>query len=511
MSSFQGLSSAFLPLTPEQEREKQANIEARTEQYLKSLAPPAAIASPETSTRYEDVGAPIGIGFGGVAEAAPGQSQILPFGIETETLGGPMMVPAGLAYPGMGPGEIPKPPAGLQRPPEEIPDLPGRYDEIRRIGDRAMGAPFIKSKEEAALREQATDIRKDLENLELEPMGFIKDGAAKFAAIGALMLGEYARGASGGKLGNVAADTIMKFADLELKKGLAKQGKLKTLHDGLIRQLGSEMAATNSMRAALARGYATKLQSEYAILQDERASVQMFNSIMQAEKKAAAEMAKELREQRQRLLPKYDDIEDLRKAASNASGTASNLRQAISAIDTMVGNKEKIELDDDDRTAIGDILSSAANLYAQGELNVGQTILSQLSSRVKGAIQLQNAINAIAFGLASQSQSASSISDKDVGIFKNLLANPVLPLNDVRSFLRHLEVKSIANEKYNKLMMTDKYTPNEANAEVRKLMKSEEGIDHDPKFGYLTQFTIKQKSEAGNPEIRALLSEFGTE
>ena len=60
MSSFQGLSSAFLPLTPEQESQRQANIEARTEQYLKSLAPPAAIASPETSTRYEDVGAPPG-------------------------------------------------------------------------------------------------------------------------------------------------------------------------------------------------------------------------------------------------------------------------------------------------------------------------------------------------------------------------------------------------------------------------------------------------------------------
>lgn len=511
MSSFQGLSSAFLPLTPEQERERQANIEARTEQYLKSLAPPAAIASPETSTRYEDVGAPPGIGFGGIAEAAPGQSQILPFGIETETLGGPMMVPAGLAYPGMGPGEVPKPPAGLQRPPEEIPDLPGRYDEIRRIGDRAMGAPFIKSEEEAALREQATDIRKDLENLELDPMGFIKDGGAKLAAIGALMLGEYARGASGGKLGNVAADTIMKFADLELKKGLAKQGKIKTLHDGLIRQLGSEMAATNSMRAALARGYATKLQSEYAILQDERASVQMFNSIMQAEKKAAADAEKALRDQRERLLPKFGDTQKIAREAANDEATARDLRRAIGAIDTMISNDTKIELDDDDRSAIGDILNSAANLYAQGEPGVAQTIASQLSDKVAGAVELQNAINAIAFGLASQSQSASSISDKDVGIFRNLLANPILPLADVRSFLRHLEVKSMANQKFNTLLSTGQYTVDEANKKTREMMAAEEGISYDPKFGYLTQFTIKQKSEAGNPQIRALLSEFGTE
>lgn len=444
-------------------------------------------------------------------EAAPGQSQILPFGIETETLAGPMMVPAGLALPGMGPGEVGPPPVGLQRPPEDIPDLPGRYDEIRKIGDRAMGAPFVKSKEAPQLREELTDVRDKLKDIEVNPLGFIKDGAPKFAAIGALMLGEYARGASGGKLGNVAADTLFKFADLELKKSLAQQGPLKALHDGLVRQLGSEMAATNSIRNALSRGYMTKLQSEYAILQDERASVQMFNRQMQEERKADAAMAKELRDQRQRLLPKFGDTQDLVKAASNDQGTATNLRRAISAIDTMVDNDEKIELDDDDRTAIGNILNSAANLYAQGELGVGQTIASELSSKVSGAIQLQNAINAIAFGLASQSQSASSISDKDVGIFRNLLANPVLPLNDVRSFLRHLEVKSIANEKFNKLLSTGRYTVEEANKETRKLMKSEEGIDHDPKFGYLTQFTIKQKSEAGNPEIRALLSEFGTE
>lgn len=60
-------------------------------------------------------------------------------------------------------------------------------------------------------------------------------------------------------------------------------------------------------------------------------------------------------------------------------------------------------------------------------------------------VDFYNKISAIAFGAASEGQSASSISNKDVQIFINLLASPNVSNRQIYDYMKHLENKAMAD------------------------------------------------------------------
>lgn len=60
-------------------------------------------------------------------------------------------------------------------------------------------------------------------------------------------------------------------------------------------------------------------------------------------------------------------------------------------------------------------------------------------------VDFYNKISAIAFGAASEGQSASSISNKDVQIFINLLASPNVSNKQIYDYMKHLENRAIAD------------------------------------------------------------------
>ena len=118
-------------------------------------------------------------------------------------------------------------------------------------------AAFYVSPEVKEARARFDQAEEDLKDVEIDPFSFVKDGKSKAMAIVGLVLGEAARGFSG-KLGNVASDLLFKFADMEMKKGIEKKGKLRDLFNLANQRLGNEIAS-NMVRDALVRGYQTQL------------------------------------------------------------------------------------------------------------------------------------------------------------------------------------------------------------------------------------------------------------
>ena len=75
-----------------------------------------------------------------------------------------------------------------------------------------------------------------------------------------------------------------------------------------------------------------------------------------------------------------------------------------------------------------------------------------MSEEFQGLINFYNRINALAFGQAAEGQAASSISNKDVAIFRNLLANPVINREEIGRYLGYLQDKASANAVFNQVL-----------------------------------------------------------
>ena len=389
-------------------------------------------------------------------------------------------------------------PPGLERPPED------RFTGVRELAEKTRQAAFFVSPEVQAARANLASAEKDLKDLEADPFSFITDGKSKAMAIIGLILGEAARGFSGGKVGNVASDLLFKFADMEMKKSAQKRGKLQSLLSSASQRLGSEITASNMIRDALVRGYQTQLDLGLKELQmeDEAAAVaaQIAKDLQISRENRQADVDAKAEEQRKRLLPKYGDTTEARTAAGVQEETSRALSAAIDGIDKMAGKgadiRKEVGFFGVSLKKLNNILDTVIKETVDKGGAVGASILAQLSSKAEGAIILRNAVDAIAFGLASQGQSSSAISDNDVLIFKRLLADARLSNDSIKEFLEHLKMKAEAERFYQRAIQAGGNTVQDAEEFSQAQMKKEYGIDYDPSVGLLTDLIKRQRAEA---------------
>lgn len=381
-------------------------------------------------------------------------------------------------------------PPGLDRPPES------RFDTARELAEKARRAAFFVSPELKAARVRLDQAEKDLKEIEVDPFGFIKDGKSKLMAILATVLGEASRRTRGK---NVATDLLFKFADMETKKGIQKEGKFRTLFNIASQRLGSEITASNMVRDALVKGFQTQLDLELKELEMEDAAAKVASDVqlklLESQQKRNQEIEDRAYELRKKQLPKYGDLTEARTAAGTQEDTSRALATAVEGIDKMIkgGSSIENELKTLDRGAIDNILDTAARQFVENGGSVASATLSQFSPRIEGAIILRNAVDAIAFGLASQGQSSSAISDNDVLIFKRLLADDRLKTTDIRKFLEHLRMKSEAERFYQRAIEEGNYTPREAEEISRQQMKKVYKVGYDPNVGLMTDFIKDQQ------------------
>jgi hypothetical protein len=395
-------------------------------------------------------------------------------------------------------------PPGLERPPVD------RFEGVRELAEKTRRAAFFSSPEVKEARARFDQAEKDLKNVEIDPFSFVKDGKSKAMAIVGLVLGEAARGFSGGKLGNVASDLLFKFADMEMKKGIEKKGKLRDLFNMANQRLGNEIAASNMVRDALVRGYQTQLDLGLREMAMEdaaaNAAAQIAKDLQISRQKNEAASNEAARKKQERLLPSGKEARAALSRAQQSLSTASSLGTAIQGIEKMTG-KPTAELEEEDLDGLDVVLDAMARGYATNDSPAITAALAQVSDRVKGAVQLNNAINAIAFGLASQGQSASAISDRDVQIFKDILADPKINAAKVNKFLRHLQIKARASQFYEEAIGSGTMAPMDAENAARARMKQEFNIDYDSNYGYLSAFATEQKQKE-DPRMMELMREF---
>ena len=389
-------------------------------------------------------------------------------------------------------------PPGMERPPDD------RLAGVRELAEKTRQAAFFVSPEVKAARANLASAENALKELEADPFSFIKDGQSKKMAILGLILGEAARGFSGNKIGNVASELLFKFADMEMKKSAQKRGKLQSLLSSASQRLGSEITASNMIRDALVRGYQTQLDLGLKELQmeDEAAAVaaQIAKDLQISRENRQADVDAKAEEQRKRLLPKYGDTTEARTAAGVQEETSRALSAAITGIDKMAGKgadiRKELGFFGVSREKLNNVLDTVIKETVDKGGAVGASILAQLSAKAEGAIILRNAVDAIAFGLASQGQSSSAISDNDVLIFKRLLADARLSNDSIKEFLEHLKMKAEAERFYQRAIQGGVSTVQDAEEFSQAQMKKEYGIDYDPSVGLLTDLIKRQRAEA---------------
>ena len=374
-------------------------------------------------------------------------------------------------------------PPGLERPPVD------RFEGVRELAEKTRQAAFFVSPEVKEARARFDQAEKDLKEVEVDPFSFVKDGKSKAMAIVGLVLGEAARGFSGGKLGNVASDLLFKFADMEMKKGIEKKGKLRDLFNLANQRLGNEIAASNMVRDALVRGYQTQLDLGLREMAMEdaaaNAAAQIAKDLQISRDKIAAEQEAAASKARERLLPDKTGIQKSRSSLQQSRDTAVALRRGIQGAEKLIGelNSPKIN-----RGALDRAIETAMRQVAKEGPATAISAFAGLSKSLEGAGELQNAIEKIAFGLATEGQSASSISDRDVDNFRRILADERLDAVKVKGFLEHLAVKAEASAAFDEAYMTGRYTAEEADQYARAKIKEERGFDFDPKYGFLTPY-----------------------
>ena len=371
-------------------------------------------------------------------------------------------------------------PPGYERPPED------RFEGVRELAEKTRRAAFYVSPEVKEARARFDQAERDLKDVEIDPFSFVKDGKSKAMAIVGLVLGEAARGFSGGKLGNVASDLLFKFADMEMKKGIEKKGKLRDLFNLANQRLGNEIAASNMVRDALVRGYQTQLDLGLREMAMEdaaaNAAAQIAKDLQISRDKIAAEQEAAASKARERLLPKEAGISKSRASLQQSRDTALALRRGIQGADKLVG-QIKVR-----RTALDRAIEAAMRQVAEEGPEVAVAAFAGLSQSLEGAVELRNAIDQIAFGLATEGQSASSISDRDVDNFRRILADKKLDAVKIKGFLEHLAIKAEASAAFDEAYMTGRYTAEEADQYARAKIKEERGFDFDPKYGFLTPY-----------------------
>ena len=371
-------------------------------------------------------------------------------------------------------------PPGLERPSED------RFEGVRELAEKTRRAAFYVSPEVKEARARFDQAERDLKDVEIDPFSFVKDGKSKAMAIVGLVLGEAARGFSGGKLGNVASDLLFKFADMEMKKGIEKKGKLRDLFNLANQRLGNEIAASNMVRDALVRGYQTQLDLGLREMAMEdaaaNAAAQIAKDLQISRDKIAAEQESAASKARERLLPDKTGIQKSRSSLQQSRDTAVALRRGIQGAEKLVG-QVKVR-----RTALDRAIEAAMRQVAEEGPEVAVAAFAGLSQSLEGAVELRNAIDQIAFGLATEGQSASSISDRDVDNFRRILADKKLDAVKIKGFLEHLAVKAEASAAFDEAYMTGRYTAEEADQYARAKIKEERGFDFDPKYGFLTPY-----------------------
>jgi hypothetical protein len=303
---------------------------------------------------------------------------------------------------------------------------------------------------------------------------------SKVAAAIAIALGEAARGFRGGQGQNIGLTLINQSIDREIERQKMEYKKLgdrataaNSLYSRMIQLSDSEKSADDLMKAKLTDIAYKQFLSQEKDIQD-RNSAAVLNAQM-AEARRQADIQAKMSMMTKARQGTLDDKKMLDLVAARDK-SRTTIDQIDTAMDNIMGLKKRSGLragarmtDADYDTASSRFINVLQQSIREQDKNMLSAVLSEISDDYKFTKDAFNILDAVAFGLAAEGQSASSISDKDVARFMRVLADPTRSDLGILEALSPFKKALQRSEAYYSGIIDQGLTPGAASATAEQL------------------------------------------
>ena len=298
---------------------------------------------------------------------------------------------------------------------------------------------------------------------------------SKVAAAIAIALGEAARGFRGGQGQNIGLTLINQSIDREIERQKMEYKKLgdrataaNNLYSRMIQLSDSEKSADDLMKAKLTDIAYKQFLSQEKDIQDRNSAAvlnaQMAEARRQADIQAKMSMMTKARE------GTLDDKKmlDLVAARDKSRTTIDQIDTAMERIKGLKGPGATIS--DEELDTVSSRFINVLQQQIRGQdKNLLAAFLSEISEDYKFTKDAYNILDAVAFGLAAEGQSASSISDKDVERFMRVLADSTRNDKEILEALSPFKKALQRSEAYYSGIIDQGLTPGAASATAEQL------------------------------------------
>jgi len=347
------------------------------------------------------------------------------------------------------------------------PDYQASIDAARKGYEESQAYQNVKRQEAEARLKEAADKIKEAEDLrgkfKFDPNRAMPTLGSKIAAGIAIALGEAARGFRGGQGPNVGLDLINQSVDREVERQKMEYARLgdrvsaaENLFTRNLQILNNEKAAEDKTREQILGIAAQKA----GVLLEKAQQTEQNNRLQQnlAMQQAQLNMSALQAMQKEAESASQDFIDKVNTRRTGAEKMLNDVEQAKQAVANMISldptaiQEGALALTEDGFLGFGEsgavkiqrlINQALTTTDEQGRGSfVGQLmniIGTEIDDNFAAVNEFKNIINVLAFGMARAGQSASSISNRDVQMFVNVLADTARNPERLYQYMDHLQ------------------------------------------------------------------------
>ena len=347
------------------------------------------------------------------------------------------------------------------------PDYEASIDAARKGYEESLAYQNVKREEAEARLKESVDKIKESEDLrgkfKFDPNKAMPTLGSKIAAAIAIGLGEAARGFRGGQGANIGLDLVNQAVDREIERQKMEYARLgdnvdaaRNLFTRNLQILDNEKAAEDKTReqilAVAAQKAGVLLQKAEQTEANNRLQQQLSMQQAQLNMSAFQAMQKEAESASQDFI---DKVTTRRAGAEKMLNDVEQAKQAVGnmlSLDPTAIQEGALALSEDGFLGFGEsgavkiqrlINQALTTTDEQGRGSfVGQLmniIGTEIDDNFAAVNEFKNIINVLAFGMARAGQSASSISNRDVQMFVNVLADTARNPQRLFDYMEHLQ------------------------------------------------------------------------
>ena len=326
-------------------------------------------------------------------------------------------------------------------------------DFEEEISDPEEGTPLFETRQRQrelrseifSTKEKYEEAVNGLGEFKYDPYKAFPTSGSKAAALIGILLGGIGASLRGGEnqvfnYFNQVIDREMNRQKLESENLSQRAGGLRNLYTMNLELLGSEEAAEKLTLDQIAKSYDLEIRAYINDIGDINKRNLAMGEYDLATKKLRAEQEKA----RQLTDTQINRSNEMLTASKVSKSTAGQLGTAIANVDRIAEGLGILGKKPRTLGKLKESINTLAMSVAQSDNDLFKATLNALSDEdsFQPYVELASVLRPIAFGLAREGQSASSISNRDVSMFLSILADPVRNLGSIRDSLTFMKQKA---------------------------------------------------------------------